>query len=97
MSYPLHIRGLPDLSLPLHSLSGADTAELLVSARKFYHLQTNELSGFSAGNLTLQEMTRKIIEHSLAENNGNQSLTARKLGISRSTLWRILNESADAT
>ena len=48
-----------------------------------------------AGNLTLQEMTRKIIEHSLAENNGNQSLTARKLGISRSTLWRILNEPAE--
>lgn len=41
-------------------------------------------------------MTRKIIANSLAENNGNQSLTARKLGISRSTLWRILNESAGA-
>ena len=78
-------------------ISGADMAELLAGAKKFYHLQTNELGGFSAGNLTLQEMTRKIIEHSLAENNGNQSLTARKLGISRSTLWRILNGSADAT
>ena len=53
--------------------------------------------GKEYGNLTLQEMTRKIIEHSLAENNGNQSLTARKLGISRSTLWRILNESSGAT
>lgn len=78
-------------------ISVMDTAELLAGVKKFYHLQTSELGGFSAGNLTLQEMTRKIIENSLAENNGNQSLTARKLGISRSTLWRILSEPADKT
>ena len=67
------------------------TAELLARVRKFHHTQTDEIGGFSAGNMTLEEITRKIIEQALAENNGNQSLTARKLGISRSTLWRILS------
>ena len=75
-------------------ISGTVIAELLAEVRRFHHLQTNDLSGFSAGSLTLDEMTRKIIENSLAENNGNQSLTARKLGISRSTLWRILSSSS---
>ena len=41
--------------------------------------------------MTLDEITRKIIEQTLADNQGNQSLTARQLGISRSTLWRILS------
>ena len=36
------------------------------------------------------------IHFSLAENGGNQSLTARRLGISRSTLWRYLGGGAKA-
>ena len=72
-------------------ISGTVMAELLARVRKFHHTRTDEIGGFSAGNMTLDEITRKIIEQALAENNGNQSLTARKLGISRSTLWRILS------
>ncbi len=72
-------------------ISGADTAELLAGERKFYYRQSDEIENFFYGDMTLDEIMRKIIEHSLAENHGNQSLTARKLGISRSTLWRILS------
>ena len=72
-------------------ISGAVMAELLARVRKFHHTQTDEIGGFSRGNMTLDEITRKIIEQTLSENQGNQSLTARQLGISRSTLWRILS------
>ncbi len=78
-------------------ISGTDIAELLARERKFHYRQTDELGVLSSGNMTLEEMNRRIIEQALAENHGNQSLTARRLGISRSTLWRILKSAADAS
>ncbi|MEG0988730.1 MAG: PrpR N-terminal domain-containing protein [Clostridium sp.] len=39
---------------------------------------------------TLDEINQDIIQFVLEENGGNQSLTAKKLGISRTTLWRLL-------
>lgn len=78
-------------------ISGTDLAELLARERKFYRSPTDEFRGFSSGNLTLAEITRKIVEQSLAENGGNQSLTARRLGISRSTLWRMLASAPDTS
>ncbi|SFK68693.1 regulatory protein, Fis family [Marinilactibacillus piezotolerans] len=41
---------------------------------------------------TLDEISRDIIQLVLSEENGNKSKTAERLGISRSTLWRILNK-----
>lgn len=38
----------------------------------------------------LEEITRDIIKKALADNHGNQSLTAKQLQISRTTLWRYL-------
>ena len=40
--------------------------------------------------ISLEEMNRQIIKRVLEENEGNQSKTAKQLGISRTTLWRIL-------
>ena len=40
--------------------------------------------------MSLEEMNRQIIKRVLEENEGNQSKTAKQLGISRTTLWRIL-------
>ncbi|SCI76285.1 Transcriptional regulatory protein ZraR [uncultured Flavonifractor sp.] len=40
---------------------------------------------------TLDQINQEIICHILEEENGNQSRTARRLGISRTTLWRLLN------
>ena len=78
-------------------ISGTVLAELLARERKFHYLPENGIGSFPSENLTLAEITRKIVEHSLAENGGNQSLTARKLGISRSTLWRMLGSAPENT
>lgn len=39
---------------------------------------------------TLDEITQEIIRQVLSEMGGNQSATAKRLGISRTTLWRLL-------
>ena len=43
-------------------------------------------------NQTLEEINLDIIRHVLAEEGGNQSQAAKRLGISRSTLWRMLQK-----
>jgi DNA-binding NtrC family response regulator len=44
------------------------------------------------GFLTLAEMEKQLIEATLRRLKGNQSVAAKKLGISRSTLWRKMKE-----
>lgn len=44
------------------------------------------------GFLSLAEMEKQLLRATLAKLKGNQSVAARKLGISRSTLWRKLKE-----
>lgn len=39
---------------------------------------------------TLDEINRDIVEQVVEECNGNQSLAAKRLGISRTTVWRLL-------
>lgn len=46
-----------------------------------YHLDTS---------MTLNEISREIISLYIEKANGNQSLAAKRLGISRTTLWRYL-------
>ena len=41
--------------------------------------------------LTLDQINHEIIHRVLEEEKGNQSRTAQRLGISRTTLWRLLN------
>lgn len=43
--------------------------------------------------MTLDELNKEIIRRVLEEEGGNQSATARRLGIGRTTLWRLLNNS----
>ena len=43
--------------------------------------------------MTLREIEHDIIQRVLRAENDNRSIAARKLGISRSTLWRMLQES----
>ncbi len=44
----------------------------------------------NARNQTLAQMNKEILLATLEENMGNQTKTAKQLGISRSTLWRYL-------
>lgn len=43
-------------------------------------------------NRTLEEMTRELVEIALRRVHGNQSQAAVQLGVSRSTLWRMLHK-----
>ena len=43
-------------------------------------------------NRTLDEIDRDIINAVLKETEGNQSAAAKRLGISRTTLWRLLKK-----
>ncbi len=42
--------------------------------------------------ITLSEMEKRLITETLIKCNGNQTIAAEKLGISRSTLWRKMKE-----
>ena len=43
-------------------------------------------------NRTLDEISRDVIRRVLEELGGNRSAAARRLGISRTTLWRLMQE-----
>lgn len=44
------------------------------------------------GGKTLEEINMLVIRHTLAKERGNQTIAAAKLGISRTTLWRMLQK-----
>lgn len=46
-------------------------------------------------NLTLEQMDLLILKQVLAQEHGNQSAVAKRLGISRTTLWRMLQKCVD--
>ena len=50
------------------------------------------LSGFSPENLNLEEMEKKMILLALRSSHGNKTEAATKLGISRRTLHRKVND-----
>ena len=54
-------------------------------------------SAVSVGRLdlsgTMEDINYRVVMQVLAEEGMNRTLTAKRLGISRATLWRILNRS----
>ena len=46
-------------------------------------------------NVTLRGVSKKVIDKTIAQNNGNISKAARILGVSRTTLYRYLKSSTD--
>lgn len=44
-------------------------------------------------NQTLQQINREIVSRVLIEEKGNQSKAAKRLGIGRTTLWRMINDN----
>ena len=47
--------------------------------------------------MTLEQINLNILKQVLAQENGNQSAAARRLGLSRTTLWRMLQKCVDPT
>ena len=72
-------------------ISGNDVAELLARERRVYRRNQGAPDNASFAGQTLEEINRIIAQQALAANGGNQSMTARQLGISRTTLWRMLS------
>lgn len=69
-------------------------AQLLEQERNVSASPRGGAFALSALNLdrTLDEINQDIIHAVLDETNGNQSAAAKRLGISRTTLWRLLKE-----
>ncbi|MGO5023285.1 PrpR N-terminal domain-containing protein [Lawsonibacter sp. LCP25S3_G6] len=70
-----------------------DTAQILQRERTVAIAGQRAECGGQRLNLegTLEQINSEIIRCVLEEENGNQSRTARRLGISRTTLWRLLS------
>ena len=75
-------------------VKSADVSKILIAEEKEARLQilVPDTPSKQHMNLhrTLEEINREIVELVVKEEGGNQSAAARRLGISRTTLWRIL-------
>ena len=64
-----------------------------------YENRKNVASDMSVGRLdlsgTMENINYRVVMQVLAEEGMNRTLTAKRLGISRATLWRILNRSGE--
>ena len=65
-------------------------AQALLEASKTGGLENTELPGF--GFETLAGMEKRLISETLKKTLNNHTVAAKKLGISRSTLWRKMKE-----
>ena len=72
-------------------ISSNVVAELLAQERRKHRRAQSVEQPFTWTGQTMDEITYHIACQALAKNGGNQSLTARQLGISRTTLWRMLS------
>ena len=79
------------------SYVSADIVADLISAEKaagVYSLFTSKEKGLKEiPKLTLEEIILGVVKKALDDNKGNQSKTAKQLGISRTTLWRYLSKA----
>ena len=78
-----------------HTIRAADVRSLLALERPVY---PNARSGTSYGidlDRPLEQIERDIVEEVIRKHGGNQSAAARKLGISRTTLWRMTKDQGE--
>lgn len=73
-------------------ISENQVLELLQQEKNSFHVQqlTQGAQPLIIQNKTLFDYTQEIVLAALDQNNGNQTKTAKQLGISRTTLWRYL-------
>ena len=77
---------------PIISLETVQRVLKLENTSPVVHIQGElQAPGRFDLNRTLEEMNREIMKLVLEECGGNQTSAAKRLGISRTTLWRVLN------
>ena len=75
-------------------IRAADVRSLLSLERPSYRDVESHDEGYGLDlGRTLSDIERDIIDIVMRQNGGNQSAAARQLGISRTTLWRLLKSS----
>lgn len=72
-------------------ISSSDVADILARERRL-HRQPSSSADFSVFDGTLEEINGQIVRQVLNVCGGNQSMAAKRLNISRTTLWRIMNK-----
>ena len=93
--YPGNIRELESIIAHAVILADGDTihVENLPDPIRFGDGASLALPHYDAGQIpTLVDMEKELIRTALEKLNGNQTEVAKKLGVSRSTLWRKMKE-----
>lgn len=76
----------------------ADTVAMILQQEKASNIYRDLFSTSAEEklpNLTLEEIDRQVIQKVLKDNKGNQSRSAKQLGISRTTMWRYLGKEKE--
>lgn len=95
-AWPNNYRQFKDLLRSLASLSDGPyiqsslVAELLAKERTLRTATLTVPAAFDTSK-TLEEMTYEIVQQAVAAQGGNRTAAARQLGVSRTTLWRMLD------
>lgn len=74
-----------------------DTDLILNRERRLFIGAADAGGSLYARGQTLEEINLALLHQTLEEEHGNQSATAQRLGISRTTLWRMLRKSEAPT
>lgn len=88
-NYPGNVRELRAII----ELSVVLTDEENIESQNINFHSTNSLSNFIMEDYTLAEYERKIIKYFLEKNDNNVVLTAKRLNIGKSTIYRLLKEN----
>lgn len=100
-SWPNNYKQFKDLLRSLASLTTGPyirstlVADLLSKERTLRTTQSQAPAEFD-NTRTLDDMIYEIVQQAVAAQGGNRSAAARQLGISRTTLWRLLNRDSQS-
>ncbi len=84
------LRNAIESAIVINRASVLDAGSLSLNIR---HVAKPEKTNFEApSNMTLADIERAVLQQSLSRNNGNRTLTADELGLSRRTIQRKIKE-----
>lgn len=73
-------------------IRGSTVSDLLSRKQTLNHPRTRQAVSSLLAGRTLEQLTRDAVAEAMTNCGGNQTAAAKQLGISRTTLWRYLNQ-----